>query len=175
MSRFLKSFLVLSAVMPLASCSVFYPNWGATGLPDTEISVSPSATQSDTESAQPTAEPTSTESPSESPSESASPTPTLKRASVEILFAMAYPEDGYVEVVAQVPNLSENSGECVLTLSGPVDLSMTVSAEQSSDFMQCQPFDLELSKLTAGEYQAVVEYHSATHSGESAPYPIAVP
>lgn len=175
MSRFLKPLLILGVAFPLTSCSVFYPNWGATGLPENQIPVTPSQTSTPSDTGSPTAEPTASGSESPTESATATPTPTLKKVSVEILFAMVYPEDGVVEVVAQVPNLSEKLGECVLTLSGPVDLSLSVSAEPSSDFMQCEPFDLELSKLTAGSYQAVVEYHSETHTGESAPYPIEVP
>lgn len=175
MSRFLKPLIILGVALPLSSCSVFYPNWGATGLPESEISVTPTQSSPPTESESPTVEPTDTATAPPTQSATPTPTPTLKKATVEILFAMVYPEDGMVEVVAQVPNLSENKGECVLTLAGPVDLSFTASAEPSSDFMQCQPFDIELTKLTAGSYEAVVEYHSETHSGKSAPYPIEVP
>lgn len=175
MSRILKSMLIFAASLPLASCSVFYPNWGATGLPETDIPISPSQTESGAETSTPTAEPTATDTASPSGSASASASPTVKPATVEILFASTYPDEGYIEVVAQVPNLSETKGECQLTLSGPIDFSMTVSAEQSSDFMQCQPFDIELSKLPSGSYQAVVEYNSTGHSGKSAPYPVEVP
>lgn len=175
MSRILKSFLIVGLSFPLASCSVFYPNWGATGIPETEISITPSESQSGSESPSPTEEPSSSETSSPTATNSSSAAPTQKPVSVEILFAMAYPDDGYLEVVAQVPNLSEQKGECVLTLSGPVDLSLTVSAEPSSDFMQCQPFDIDLSKLTAGSYEAVVEYDSTAHTGESDPYPVEVP
>ena len=175
MSRFLKSLLLVSAALPLASCSVFYPNWGATGLPDDEIPVNPTATVS------PSSSESSSEQPTESESAIASPTPSetestapKKKVSVEILFAMADNETGVLEVVAQVPNLSEQSGECVLTLTGPTSVSSTVGAEQSSNFMQCAPFDIELSRLAPGSYSAVVEYDSDGHAGSSQPYPIEV-
>lgn len=175
MSRFLKSLLIFGASVPLASCSVFYPNWGATGLPDEEIPVNPSSSTS------PTSTETATAQPSETATETASPTPSetdttapKKKVSVEILFAMADSETGILEVVAQIPNLSEQSGECVLTLTGPTSISSTVSAEQSSNFMQCKPFDIELSRLAPGNYSAVVEYASAAHAGTSQPYPIEV-
>lgn len=175
MSRFLKSLFVFSAAVPLASCSVFYPNWGATGLPDEEIPVNPTATVS------PSASESTSEQPTESPSTSTSPSPSetettapKAKVSVEILFAMADSETGVLEVVAQVPNLSEQTGECVLTLTGPTSISSTVSAEQSSNFMQCTPFDIELSRLAPGSYSAVVEYDSTGHFGSSQPYPIEV-
>jgi hypothetical protein len=172
-SRFFKSLLLVGALIPLASCSVFYPNWGATGIPETEITLSPTTSESQSESASPSEEPS--ESATATETATATPTPTQQKVSVEILFAMVYPDDGVLEVVAQVPNLSEQKGECVLTLSGPVSVSVTVPAEPSSDFMQCQPFDVELLKLSSGSYQAVVEYDSASHAGTSAAYPVEVP
>lgn len=173
MSRFSKSLLLLSVVAPLAGCTLFYPNWGATGLPEDQITLSPSISDSSTATASPTESATATSEPTATESQTAAP--TQKKVDVEIVFAMAYPEDGIVEVVAQVPNLAEKSGECTLVLTGPSDLTVTVSAEPSSDFMQCAPFDVQLSQLAAGSYQAVVSYESVTHVGKSAAYPVEVP
>ena len=173
MSRFLKSLFLFCVVAPLAGCTLFYPNWGATGLPEDQITLTPTITETGSESASPTE--SASESTSPTATESQSAAPTQKKVEVEIVFAMAYPEDGIVEVVAQVPNLAETSGVCTLELSGPSDLTVKVKAEPSSDFMQCAPFDVQISDLAAGSYQAVVTYESTGHIGKSAAYPVEVP
>lgn len=175
MSRLSMSLLVFAGALPLAGCSAFYPNWGATGLPENEITISPSVGPSESTSPEASASETASPSSSASASETASPAPTKQNVTVEILFAASFPEDGVLEVVAQVPNLAERVGVCELKLTGPTSLVLSSAAEPSSDFMQCAPFDIQLESIISGRYQAVVSYDSDDHTGVSAPVQVDVP
>ena len=175
MSR-LRVSLLLLPVLLLSGCTLFYPNWGATSLPEDELipsTESASPTETETPSASPS--PSATESPSNSPSPSASESVMRTEAMVEIVMAVVESDFGLLTVIAQVPGVTDASGSCTLTfLADSFEKSYSAAAEQSSDFMQCAPFDIELSKLAPGSYSAVVEYDSEAHSGSSQPYPIEV-
>jgi len=65
MRIFLKSLMVSSLLITLTGCSVFYPNWGATGLPEpvteSEAIVSEETAPEETATAEATPEETPTE------------------------------------------------------------------------------------------------------------------
>lgn len=150
----------------LTGCSVFYPNWGAEGLPEED---------STTES--PTSEETPTESQSAEPSETPTETQAPKIAtSVDVLMAVVDEEAGVLTVVAQIPRISESDGKCTVRfLGGDVEKTLEVAAEPSSDYTQCYPIELPLSDLPSGDGVVTVTYESSRHVGESAPTSVVIP
>lgn len=176
--------LVIAAASTLAltlsGCSVFYPNWGATGLPeepfdnseviddvnDVEPEVEVSAT------AEPTTEATETE-----PEAEATPAPVAQtRVNVDIVMAVVESEFGVLTVIAQVPGVAENAGSCVLRfMSGGFENTMRVNAEQSSDYTQCFPIEMPLSGLPAGNALVTVSYESERYIGRSAATSVVIP
>ena len=150
----------------LTGCSVFYPNWGAEGLPED---------QSITES--PTAEETPTETQSAEPTETATETAKPKiKASVDVLMAVVDEDLGILTVVAQIPRISESDGTCTVRfLSGTVEKTLEVAAEPSSDYTQCYPIELPLSDLPSGNGVVTVTYESERHIGESAATSVVIP
>lgn len=169
------SALLLSAT--LAGCSAFYPNWGATGLPEEpEITQSeeptedPSSTPTQTESA----EPESTETPTEEPSEE----PEVERiqTQVEIIMAVAEPDFGVLTVVAQVPGIAEVGGKCIMRFIGSdTEKTFEVRAEPSSDYTQCFPIEFPLSELPSGTGVVTVSYESDFHFGTSPASSVVIP
>jgi YVTN family beta-propeller protein len=102
------------SVLALGGCSLFYPNWGATGLPTATSSSSATSGQTDT--------PTPT--PSDTASSSASPTPTiLLSAEVQVVDLLTNALAGVINVgsgpaypgvdpsgdLVWVPNVSDNT------------------------------------------------------------------
>ncbi len=166
MPRF-RTFLTAAATLTLLTgCSVFYPNWGAEGLPEEEItseSPTPEETPTETESAEPT----------ETPTETAKP---KIQVGVEILMAVVEPEIGVLTVVAQVPRVSESDGKCTVRfLGGSVEKSLQVAAEPSSDYTQCFPIEIPLADLPSGNGVVTVSYESKLHIGESAATSVVIP
>lgn len=163
--------LALISSLLLTGCSVFYPNWGATGLPEE----TPSAqTSSDSAEPTPTEEPSAEEpQPSESPSEEA---PAKIKVEVEILMAVAEPDFGVLTVVAQVPNVSESGGKCTMRFLGNnIEKVLEVKAEPSSDYTQCFPIEFPLSDLPRGNGVVTVTYDSERHTGVSAATSVVIP
>lgn len=160
---------ILTAVITLTlltGCSVFYPNWGAEGLPEEEL-ISESPT------------PESTENETQSPAPSQTPTETAKpktRATVDILMAVVDQGAGLLTVVAQIPRISETDGTCTVRfLGGSVEKTLQVAAEPSSDYTQCYPLEIPLSDLPSGNGVVTVTYESERHIGESAATSVVIP
>jgi hypothetical protein len=155
----------------LTGCSIFYPNWGATGLPEeTETA----ATQSD-QTATASDEPTQTTEPSAQPTETES-NPAKLPAEVVILMAVAEPDYGVLTIVAQVPNLSETGGTCTMRFLGNnIEKKLQVKAEPSSDYTQCFPIEFPLAELPRGNGVVTVTYESERHSGVSAATSVVIP
>lgn len=150
----------------LTGCSVFYPNWGAEGLPEEEL-ISESATPEPTETA------TQTPAPSQTPTETAKP---KIRATVDVLMAVVDQGAGLLTVVAQIPRISETDGTCTVRfLGGSVEKTLQVAAEPSSDYTQCYPIELPLSELPSGNGVVTVTYESERHIGESAATSVVIP
>ena len=173
-------FLVTSALAisaTLTGCSAFYPNWGATGLPE-----EPELTQS----AEPTAsasEPEVTESPvevqaSEEPTQETTEEPAVVRVqtAVEIIMAVPEPDFGVLTVVAQIPGISEAGGKCIMRFIGSdKEATMEVRAEPSSDYTQCFPIEFPLDDLPSGNGIVTVAYESDLHFGLSPASSVVIP
>jgi hypothetical protein len=177
MRRFLVAGSALALALTLSGCSAFYPNWGATGLPE-----EPEITQS----AEPTEDPspTETESSEPEPTESAEPTedpteePAVERiqAQVEIIMAVAEPDFGVLTVVAQVPGIAEAGGKCIMRFIGSdKEATMEVRAEPSSDYTQCFPIEFPLNELPSGNGIVTVSYESEFHFGTSPASSVVIP
>lgn len=177
MRRFFVALSALALSVALAGCSAFYPNWGATGLPEepevtqsVEPSEEPSAAPEETESS----EPEVTEEPTAEPSED----PAVERVQtqVEIIMAIAEPDFGVLTVVAQVPGIAEAGGKCVMRFIGAdTEARMEVRAEPSSDYTQCFPIEFPLSELPAGDGIVIVTYESEFHFGTSPASSVVIP
>jgi hypothetical protein len=168
------SAIALSAV--LVGCSAFYPNWGATGLPEEpEILVTEEATPESSESqTQESVEPEATET--ESAEASPEATVQRKQVQVEIIMAIPEPDFGVLTVVAQIPGLAEAGGTCTMRFIGSdKEASMEVRAEPSSDYTQCFPIEFPLADLPSGNGIVTVSYESATHFGSSAASSVVIP
>jgi hypothetical protein len=174
MFRSLKFVGLATSVLLLAGCSVFYPNWGATSLPEEpELATSePVESGASTE----LAEPEATESASEEPTESEEPKPEPKTTDVEIIMAAVEPDFGVLTVVAQVPGISDADGTCTVRFqSGNFEKKLTVKAEPSSGYTQCFPIELELKDLQSGKGLVTVSYSSDLYVGTSAATSVDIP
>jgi hypothetical protein len=172
MRNFAKTLVVAGLLLTLTGCSVFYPNWGATSLPEpvTESqSVAPEETASE-------------ETPTEevTPEETATPEETKepiirKEVTVEIIMAVAEPAVGVFTVVAQIPNLTETGGKCIFKyLGNGVTKTKEVKAEPSSEYTQCFPIEIPLKDLPSGNGVVTVSYESEGHFGTSAPSSVVI-
>ena len=172
MRNFVKTLLVVAISLTLTGCSVFYPNWGATSLPE-PVTESQTVTEE---------EPTSTEETQTEPTpeETAAPEETKepivrKEVSVEIIMAVPEPSVGVLTVVAQIPSMSETGGKCIFKyLGNGVSKTMEVKAEPSSDYTQCFPIEFPLKDLPSGNGVVTVSYESEGHFGTSAPTSVVI-
>lgn len=171
MPRFRLLFIGAMSSVLLTGCSLFYPNWGATGLPEESQSAASqseqtdSATQAPSETTEPEPEPTETET-----------TAAKLPAEVVILMAVAEPDYGVLTIVAQVPNLSETGGTCTMRFLGNnIEKKLQVKAEPSSDYTQCFPIEFPLAELPRGNGVVTVTYESERHSGVSAATSVVIP
>ena len=150
-------FTILAAatlsVTMLSGCSVLYPHWGATDFPTD----GPSST--------------STPAPSATATASASPSATTKpvqAAKVQIMQLNVDATNGVVDAVAQISNVAEDGGQCVLTVtSGSTSKQQIVRAESNVDTTQCFPMEVSLAGLAKGSASVVVSYKSAGYVGSS--------
>ena len=171
MPRFRLLFIgVLSSAL-LTGCSIFYPNWGATGLPE---ETQTAATESDQVATESTST-TETTEPEPQPIETETAVAKLP-AEVVILMAVAEPDFGVLTIVAQVPNLSETGGTCTMRFLGNnIEKTLQVKAEPSSDYTQCFPIEFPLAELPRGNGVVTVTYESERHSGVSAATSVVIP
>ena len=172
MRNFVKTLMVVAISLTLTGCSVFYPNWGATSLPEP-------ATESQTITEE---EPTATEetqtepTPEETAATEETQEPIVrKEVSVEIIMAVPEPSVGVLTVVAQIPSMSETGGRCIFKyLGNGVSKTMEVKAEPSSDYTQCFPIEFPLKDLPSGNGVVTVSYESEGHFGTSAPTSVVI-
>ena len=172
MRNFVKTLMVVAISLTLTGCSVFYPNWGATSLPE-PVTESQTITEE---------EPTATEETQTEPTpeETAAPEETKepivrKEVSVEIIMAVPEPSVGVLTVVAQIPSMSETGGKCIFKyLGNGVSKTMEVKAEPSSDYTQCFPIEFPLKDLPSGNGVVTVSYESEGHFGTSAPTSVVI-
>ncbi len=168
----MKSLAVSSLLISLTGCSVFYPNWGATGLPEpvTESeTIAPEETApEETATAEATPEETATEEETQEPI-------VRKEVTVEIIMAVPEPAIGVFTVVAQIPNLTESGGKCIFKyLGNGVTKTKEVKAEPSSEYTQCFPIEFPLKDLPSGNGVVTVSYESEGHFGTSAPTSVVI-
>ncbi len=180
MPRFFVVAAASTLALTLSGCSVFYPNWGATGLPEEPFDnsevidgvneVEPEVEVSAT--AEPTPEATETAEDAET-----SPAPVVQtRVNVDIVMAVVEAEFGVLTVIAQVPGVAENVGSCELRfMSGGFEKTMRVKAEQSSDYTQCFPIEMPLDGLPDGKALVTVSYESERFTGRSAATSVVIP
>jgi hypothetical protein len=175
-----RTLLALSATLlslTLLGCSAFYPNWGATGLPEEpevtetlDATEEPAVEQLETEALEPevTAEP-ETET-------SEQPTIQAVQTQVDIIMAIAEPDYGVLTVVAQLPGISEAGGKCIMRFIGSdQEATMEVRAEPSSDYTQCYPIEFPLADLPSGNGLVTVSYESEFHFGTSTASSVVIP
>ena len=176
MPRFRALALASATLLILSGCSVFYPNWGATELPE-EPTMSAVPTETETVTAEP--EPTDTEieaSAEPEPTETEEPEIEKVQTEVTIIMAVAEPDFGVLTVVAQIPGLSESGGMCKMRFIGSdVEKELEVRAEPSSDYTQCFPIEFPLSELPSGNGVVTVSYDSEFHFGTSAATSVVIP
>ncbi len=156
------------SVLALAGCSMFYPNWGATGLPTATETASASGSPTETQTPTATATPT----------DSASPTPTnLIDADVQVLDASVDPSAGTITVIAQVNNVTESGGYCTAIVkdAGVTTSYPAVAAEANAASTQCFPITIALNGLASGTAAVQVSYSSTTASGKSNFFAVNIP
>lgn len=177
-----KVFLALAALAvsaTLTGCSVFYPNWGATGLPeepDMQQTTEPVATE--TSEPEATESQAATEEPAPTATETETAEPEIKRTQVQVdlIMAVAEPDYGVLTVVAQIPGVSETGGKCVMRFIGSdKEATMEVKAEPSSDYTQCFPIEYPLDQLPSGNGIVTVSYESDNHFGLSPASSVVIP
>lgn len=143
------------AATALSGCSLLYPHWGATDFPTD----GPSSTATTAPSATPTA------TSSASPSATAKP---VQAAKVQVMQLNVDATNGVVDAVAQVSNVAEDGGQCILTVtSGSTSKQQVVRAESNVDTTQCFPMEVSLAGLAKGSASVVVTYKSAGYVGSS--------
>jgi hypothetical protein len=174
-ARAFKVLALASSVALLAGCSVFYPNWGATSLPEEPANSTSESTESSTEA---TAEPEASESATETaaPAESETAKPEPKKTTVEIIMAVVEPELKILTVVAQLPGVSDEGGSCTFRFqAGDFEKKLTVKAEPSASYTQCYPIEVPLSQLKSGAGLVTVSYQSDLYVGASAASSVDIP
>lgn len=176
MRRLLIGALALSLALTLAGCSAFYPNWGATGLPEEPEVTATEVQPTESVEAQPleTVEPEPSEEPSVEPTEE--PAIEKVQTAVEIIMAIPEPDFGVLTVVAQIPGISESGGTCTMRFIGSdQEKTMEVRAEPSSDYTQCFPIEFSLAELPSGSGIVTVSYDSERHFGTSPASSVVIP
>lgn len=181
MPFFRATVLASASLLLLTGCSVFYPNWGATGLPEEQTS-EPVPTETVTVTAEPeptdiqSEEPAAEPSEGEAVSETESPEPVVQ-ANAEVTIIMAIPEAdfGVLSVVAEVLGVTENNGRCTLSFIGS-DQQLTADATgaASSDYTVCA-FEYPLADLPSGNGVVTVSYESERFIGRSTAASVVIP
>lgn len=168
----LKSLAVSALLLTLTGCSVFYPNWGATSLPE-PVTESESVAAEETPAAETTTEEATPEE-TQTPEETKEPIVRTEVA-VEIIMAVPEPSIGVLTVVAQIPGMTESGGKCIFKyLGNGVTRTKEVKAEPSSEYTQCFPIEFPLKDLPSGNGVVTVSYESEGHFGTSAPTSVVI-
>ena len=177
MRRILLASSAVLLSLTLVGCSAFYPNWGATGLPE-----EPEIVETMDPTEEPMVEPTESESAepevSVEPTTEATEEPNIQavQTQVDIIMAVAEPDYGVLTVVAQIPGISEAGGKCIMRFIGSdKEATMEVRAEPSSDYTQCFPIEFPLEDLPSGNGIVTVSYESDFHFGTSPASSVVIP
>lgn len=145
----------------LAPAAVVLMLAGCVPEPDSTPASSSSASSSAT--AQPRATPTSTPTGTPAPS----PTPDA-RTVVDVTIVTLDVIDDELEATAIVPGVIENGGTCTLTITNGDDKSIaTTSGTAGPESTNCGLMNIDARQLSAGDWNAVIDYSSETSRGTS--------
>lgn len=170
--------IAIVAGLTLTGCSAFVPSWNAQPTPIEIDNETEPADVNEVPETEPETEETEPVNPTETAEQDPEPTEAIERSSVtvEVISAMAYVDEGQLEVIAQVFDVVEDGGECTLKLlAGDFSTEQSVSANRSSNYTQCAPIDLPLSELPGGTAVVSVSYLSENYEGESASVSVVIP
>lgn len=170
--------IAIVAGLTLTGCSAFVPSWNAQPTPIEIDNETDPADVNEVPETEPETEETEPAAPTETAEQDPEPTEAIERSSVtvEVISAMAYVDEGQLEVIAQVFDVVEDGGECTLKLlAGDFSSEQTVGANRSSNYTQCAPIDLPLSELPGGTAVVSVSYLSENYEGESASVSVVIP
>lgn len=170
--------IAIVAGLTLTGCSAFVPSWNAQPTPIEIDNETEPADVNEVPETEPETEQTEPANPTETAEQDPEPTEVIERSSVtvEVISAMAYVDEGQLEVIAQVFDVVEDGGECTLKLlAGDFSTEQTVGANRSSNYTQCAPIDLPLSELPGGTAVVSVSYLSENYEGESASVSVVIP
>lgn len=170
--------IAIVAGLTLTGCSAFVPSWNAQPTPIEIDNETEPADVNEVPETEPETEETEPVNPTETAEQDPEPTEAIERSSVtvEVISAMAYVDEGQLEVIAQVFDVVEDGGECTLKLlAGDFSTEQTVGANRSSNYTQCAPIDLPLSELPGGTAVVIVSYLSENYEGESASVSVVIP
>jgi len=161
--------------LSLSGCSAFVPSWNAQPTP-IEIDNN-SGDENVNEQTPVEPEPELEPEPEPAPEPEVEPEPVERSpATVEVISAMAYVDEGQLEVIAQVIDVVEDGGECTMKLlAGDFATDLTVGANRSSNYTQCSPMDIPLSELPGGTAVVSVSYTSDNYEGESEAVSVVIP
>lgn len=170
--------IAIVAGLTLTGCSAFVPSWNAQPTPIEIDNETEPADVNEVPETEPETEETEPANPTETAEQDPEPTEAIERSSatVEVISAMAYVDEGQLEVIAQVFDVVEDGGECTLKLlAGDFSTEQTVGANRSSNYTQCAPIDIPLSELPGGTAVVSVSYLSENYEGESASVSVVIP
>lgn len=161
LKKLVASTAIALSALSLSGCDVFYPH------PNQSPTVSES--------------PSASESPSETPSQTPSATPTAttkprQQQEIRVLQASADSAAGTITVIAEVADISEDGGNCTLTVTqGSLTRQFTAKAESNVTDTQCYPLTVASSGFSSGDASFTVKYESTDSFGTSSPQTIAIP
>lgn len=172
--------VVVFTSLALTGCSAFVPSWNAQPTPIEIDNKTDSQDVNELSQEQTEPEPAEPQEDQQQPEPEPEPDPSepveLMTVNVEIVSAMVYESEGQIEVIAQVLDVVEDSGECSLKfLAGDFSTERTVKAARSSNYTQCAAIDIPLSELPGGDAVVIVSYLSERYEGESNPASVVIP
>jgi hypothetical protein len=154
--------ILAASTVALSGCALLYPNWGTSAKPSDSAVPSNSASES--------------ASPSESAAPSVSPSVAKQNAQINVIEAMVDTGSGALLVVAEVTNVSETGGKCVISVvAGAVSKSVTVNAEANAASTQCFPANIPLAGLPKGAGKVSITYNSTGYQGTLSNYAVTIP
>jgi hypothetical protein len=96
------------------------------------------------------------------------PIPGSSKKNVQVSITSANPNspDGPLQIRAQISTV-DDTGVCTLTLTSPgkPTVTMTANTQSLASISTCKGFDVPLSELAAGTWNAQIQYSSSTLSG----------
>ncbi len=96
------------------------------------------------------------------------PTPDSAKKSVQVTITAANQNGSILQIRTQIDAV-ENTGKCTLTLtkSGASTVTKTAGTQAYASISTCQGFDIPMSELSAGTWQALINFDSSTLTGSA--------